>query len=436
MTYVDKNGNKVDQSFEQKKPLLKFFFVINIIIPFVLLIMIIIKTVINNNCKNVYEYINKASLKYATDQEELPEIEGESININVGSLYSEQYLKSTSTNDLLCSGNVKITKYKDKYIYTLDIKNCDKCSTNKKYKRWSNFQNNYPSGKSIVDVKAYYNYYDRDLSTTKWSRFFENDELSDKKSKYNNYLPIDMDELPETPSDVNIFNIENEEVNYYRYKDRSWKWYDIVGNYSDFSSEKPNGFENKDENTEKYTEWSKYTTNYPEELSYRDIEQTTGYKFYYVNSKNKKIYYNKGKLTAKEEVNTDKYNKTENETATLYRYRDKVWRWYNGQKRRYSYFKSNLPDGYTYKDEGLEQLSSPTSWSQERRISESNANYRLEETKIMTRFRIKYEIISLKALETPLEKTAFENEVGESLEDFNSREDKKLEVTYKFRYKK
>ena len=436
MTYVDKDGNQVDRSFEQKKPLLRFFLVINIIIPLVIIVLIIVTIINNNNCHSIYEAIKKASLNYATDQDELPEIEGESTTVNIGNLYSEQYLKSNDTSNTLCSGNVKITKFKDKNIYTLDVKNCNICSTNKKYKEWSALQTIYPSGKTIIDVVPYYNYYDRDISTTKWSKYFDNDELSDEISEYDIKLPLNMESLPEIPKDGNIITIENDITNFYRYKDRSWKWYDIEGNYSNFSSEKPSEYEKKDESTEKYTEWSEYSTDYPGDISYRIIDQTRGYKFYYVNDKNEKVYYNKGKPAAKTDVNTEKYDKMDNDSVTLYRYRDKQWRWYNGQKRKYSNYSSTQPSGYIFKDEGLEHLSNPTAWSEEKHTNETNAEFRLEEIKQMTRFRIKYEMISLLALKKPLEKEQFENKLGENLVDFSSREDKKLEVTYKFKYRK
>ena len=46
-----------------------------------------------------------------------------------------------------------------------------------------------------------------------------------------------MESLPEIPKDGNIITIENDITNFYRYKDRIWKWYDIEGNYSNFSSQ-------------------------------------------------------------------------------------------------------------------------------------------------------------------------------------------------------
>ena len=62
--------------------------------------------------------------------------------------------------------------------------------------------------------------------------------------------------------------------------------------------------------------------------------------------------------------------------------------------------------------------------------------YRVEERKIMTRFRIRYEILSLKVLSAPLNRNDFEKKVKMSIPEFNSNENYKLEVTYKFKYRK
>ncbi len=436
MTYVDKDGNQIDQSFENKKLLLKFFFVFGTVLPLIFIVLIIVTVVQNKNCTNIYNSIKEASLKYAEDQDKLPEIEGDNTEINIGNLYSEQYLRSINTNNTLCSGTVKITKYKNEYIYTLDVKNCDICSTNKRYKGWSALQNTYPKNKAIVDVIPYYNYYDRQISTTEWSKYYEQSELSDEISEYNINLPIEENTLPEIPAEATTIDIEADTTNYYRYVDKKWKWYDIEGNYSEFSSEQPNGYEKIDTNTERYTQWSEYSLNYPEEKSYRSIEKTTGYKYYYLDESNKKVYYKSGKYIAKEEVDTQKYNQRDSESATLYRYRDKQWRWYNGQKRNYSTFSSVMPNGKPFKDLGIEVSTNPSSWSAEKKSNSATEEYRVEEVKLMTRFRINYEILSLKVLDKPLEKTEFESNVGENISEFNSREDKKIEVTYKFKYRK
>ena len=136
-TYVDEEGNTIDQNFENKKPLLRFFFVFGTLLPIVIIVFIVMAVVQNNNCTQIYDTLKTTSLNYAKDQGTLPTIEGEYVNVRLDNLYDEEYLSSTSTNNSLCSGSVKITKYKDEYVYTIDVKNCGECSVNKKYGAWS-----------------------------------------------------------------------------------------------------------------------------------------------------------------------------------------------------------------------------------------------------------------------------------------------------------
>lgn len=436
MTYVDKDGNEVNLSFERRKPLLRFFLIFNIAVPIVILVLILFVVIQNNNCFSVYESIKKASLVYLKDYGDVPSIEGESFTVNIGDLYSEQYLKSINTNDALCSGTVKVTKYKDEFVYTIDTKNCGSCSVNKKYGDWSSLLGFYPRNKAIVDVVPYYNYYERELNTTDWSDYFEDDEIDDEVSEYGISLPLDQDKLPSVPKEGKVVTIENDMTYYYRYRDRSWKWYDIAGDYSDYSSERPDGYANKDNDTEKYTEWSEYSQNHPEEKDYRQIEKVTGYKYYYLNKNGKKVYYNKGKYTPSEEVNKEKYDKYDEDSATMYRYRDKTWRWYNGQKRRYSTLSNTGSERYPNKDAETEVLSNPSSWSLESSVKEGSEDYRVEEKKPMTRFRVRYEILSMLAFQDYLEKSKFEDEVKMSVLEFSGREDVKLDVLYKFKYRK
>ena len=103
-TYVDREGNAVDQSFEAKKPMLNFFFVFGTILPIVIIIFIIVVVVQNNSCLKVYNVIKSASLKYAQDQGNLPSLEGENISVRLDDLYNEQYLSSSRTDNTLCSG--------------------------------------------------------------------------------------------------------------------------------------------------------------------------------------------------------------------------------------------------------------------------------------------------------------------------------------------
>lgn len=434
-TYVDKNGNTINQSLEQKKPLLKLFFVIGTILPLVVIGFIIYQVNINNKCSKVYDSIETAASEYLQNRNSFPNIDGDSITINLSNLYRDT-LSSSSTLDTLASGSVKVTKYNDTYIYTLDIKNCDVCSTDTKYGAWSNKLNSYPSGKTIVDVIPYYNYYNRELNTTAWSDYYEEEELSEEESEYGIKLPIDESTLPQIPNEGNIYNIESDSIYYYRYRTKTWRWYDIEGDYSEYSSEKPDGYRNRDDNTAKYTEWSEYSLNYPEEKSYRTIQNVTGYKYYYEDENGNKVYYNDGNYASSDEVDHEKYNKRDSDSATIYRYRDQEWRWYNGTQRRYSNYSSTAPSDRPYRDDDTETLSSPTSWSEESRLNSSNQDYIIEERKLMTRFRVQYEFLSLKVLQEPLTQKDFEEEVGMTLAEFNNREDVKLDVTYKFKYRK
>lgn len=435
-TYVDEEGNPINQSLQRKKPLLTFFFFFGTILPIIIIIIIIVLVTLNLDCQKVYKAIKEKSLSYIKDQGTVPAIEGENVTVRLDDLYTNGYLSSTETKNNKCSGTVKITKYKKDYIYTIDARNCSSCSTNRKYSVWSKESTVYPSGKAIVDVVPYYNYYDREVSTTKWSDYYDNDELSDETSKYGIKLPLDTSKLPEIPKEAKLVNIENDTTYYYRYRDRSWKWYDIEGDYSDFFSEQPQGYANKDEDSSRYTKWTKYSLDYPEEKSYRTITSTTGYKFYYLNNKGKKIYFNSGKYSARDDVNTKKYNRIESETAKLYRYRDKQWRWYNGTKRRYSALRTTPQQKLVIKDKETETLSEPTNWIANSKSDATNQEFRVEERKLMTRFRQKYEILSLKVLKEPINKEAFEKKVRMSIPSFAYNENYKMEVTYKFKYRK
>ena len=103
---------------------------------------------------------------------------------------------------------------------------------------------------------------------------------------------------------------------------------------------------------------------------------------------------------------------------------------------KYSSYSSDAPRNRPYKDRETETLGNPTSWSAESKVDTSNQEYRLEERKIMTRFRVQYETVSLKVLSKPLTRNEFEEKVKMSIPEFASNENYKLEVTYKFKYRK
>lgn len=432
--YVDSLGNPINHNFESKKPILYVCFLIGTIFPLVLIGFIIYTVIQNSGCDKVYDEVKLATLNYLKEEEKLPSIEGESVIVSVGKLYNEKYLSSFKTKNMTCSGNVKTTKYKNDYVYTLSLTNCNTCTTNSAGD-WSGEISYYPTNKSIVDVVPYYNYYERQVVSTDWTRYFEQEQLSDKKSKYGVNLPLDENELPEVPEEGNIVEIQKEEVYHYRYKDKEWKWYDITGNYSAFSSEQPEGFSNKDESTKIYTNWSEYSLNYPEEKSYREITQTVGYQFYYEKD-GKKIYANNKNYVAVDDVDQTKYDRRENSSVKMYHYRDAKWRWYNGQKRRYSSYSSIKPSGYNYRDDDTLYETSYSSWDDKSRVTSSNAAYRVEEKKVMTKFRCVYEILSNPIFEKPVTKSVFVESVGMSVPEFAALDNYKIEVSYKFKYLK
>ncbi len=437
-TYVDNQGNSVNESFESKKILLRFFFLIGTIVPLVLLGFIIYTAIQNNDCNTIYNHIKSATKDYLKDADKFPDIEGENVIVSVGKLYNEQYLSAYSTKNMTCTGNVKITKYKKDYVYTLNLTNCNSCTTTSRYKNWSGELDYYPN-KPIVDVIPYYNYYERQTVVTDWSKFYEENELQKKKSKYGVRLPKKEEDiqskLPTLPEEAKIAEIQQERGYFYRYKDKVWKWYDIKGNYSGFSSEKPAGYANKDEDTLIYTEWTKYSLNYPEEKEYREIHKTTGYQYYYEED-GEKIYANNKNFVADEDIDQNKYTMHEDQGVDMFSYRDSKWRWYNGEKRKYSVTSSEKPDGYNFKDDETLVETNYSEWEPSSTVNDSNKTYRIEEKKHMTRYRYVYEILSAPVLKAPVTKNLFVEKVGISVPDFVVQDNYKMEVSYKFKYRK
>lgn len=433
--YVDENGEIINYGFESKKPLLNIFFIIGTIIPLVLVILIIYTVVNNNYCHKIYDKIEDASYKYLKNNSKLPKYAGDFETVKMDTLYEHVYLTKEATGEKTCSGTVKVTKYKNEYIYTLNVTNCNKCSVGKRYKAWTSETPVYKSSKTIVDVIPYYNIQDREIDVTEWSDLYEQSEISKKVSKYNVRLPKEKDKLPEIPEGAEIVDVQKEENTYYRYRDKSWKWYDIVGNYSGFYSEQPDGYANKDEATKKNTEFTEYSLNHPEEHDYRTIRSKKAYKFYYIDDNGNKVYANNGKYAVEDDVDLDVYTEKEEDSTTMYSYRDTVWRWYNGQKRRYSSYKVTKPDSYNYRDEELYSISSYSEWNLNSKLNSENQSYRFEEQKVMTKYRYVYEILSLKLLEEDLKKADFEQKVNQTLEDIRGNTDYKLNVEYKFKYR-
>lgn len=431
--YVGEDGRQADyKKVYIKRYLIVFGIILAIIVIF--LIYSISKSASRQKfCQNMKETIKKASLKYAEDKEILPSIEGDYTNFSVDDLIKEHYVnkEDLTVKDHVATSDIKITKYIDDYIVTMDLDQAEYCSTVNK--SWGRETEKYDKNKDIVSVTAYYNYRNKETNYTNWSsEVFEKDLKTKKDKTFNIYLPKAEDVLPEVPSDAEIQEIEVMKNVYYQYQDKEWKYYNIIGDYTNyFSSEKPNGYEKYDENTVRYTDWTEYSLNYPEEKEYREIQTIIGYKWYYMDGK-KKIYYNNGNYTPEA---PKKYDQTEEETVSMYRYQDCEYRWYNGEQRFYSGYSSTVLDGYPYRDDDLFSYTSLSALSKESSLNDSNRSYRVEEVLNYYQFRIKYDVYSLNILDTDLKKDEFLEKVDASLEEMMNDDKYDVKITYKFRYK-
>lgn len=413
-------------------------------IVIVLILYLIINSIIKSShdkvCMPIENKVIDSSVKYAKENNLLPVNEGESVVVEIEDLLSSGVL---SKNDIIlkenqCNGNVKITKYKDDYIKTIDLKNCNYCTTDKRYKKWSNESTREPSGKNmIVDVEAYYNYKTYEDYNSNWTKFFKSSLISTEESKeYKIKLPIDETVLPTIPEEAEILNIEKEDKNYYRHRDKKWKFYvDNGGNYTTtYFSEQPAGYANKDEDTLKLKEWSEWSLNYPDTKSYRTIKSAIGYKWYYLDKKEKK-YWNSGAYSV--EQPSEKYDtKDKGSSEKMYSYQDKTWLWYNGAKRKYSGYNSIMPKGYKLKDINMLNYSNWSNWKDVSYLNNANSSYREQEIDVYSRYRIHYRMNSYFKFEDHLNIKEFEKETQSSLTDFLKREKTTIDIIYKFKYRK
>lgn len=431
--YVTEDGKTNDQLTKDKNKIKLILIVFITIIVLLLLFLIVRMFIRNGNCSKVIDHIDEEALEYAKDKKILPSLEGEYINIKLDDLLNTDLLskEDITIDEEVATAKIKITKYKDDYFVTTELFKCSYCdSTNDK---WSKEIDRQPK-KDTVDVIAYYNYKETETNKTPYSTWYSNEELT-KSKEHNMMIPK---ELPKIPTEAKIVKIEKEETTYYSYRDKNCKYYKYQGNYTNFfSSEQPAGYANKDERTLKNTEWTTYSLNYPEEKEYRTINKKTGYKYYYLDGKTK-VFYNNGEYTVEEDLPDDKkYNRDKkSESVTMYRYRDKQWKWYNGQNRVYSTMTHKMPKNYNYVDNDFCQFDSWSRFSNKSSLSASNKSYREEKTEPRYRFRVVYEIESLEVLDKYLSKDEFEKKMESNLEELYTRENINISTKYKFKVKK
>lgn len=395
--------------------------------------LIVFNSVRNGNCLSMEEKVKKEAMNYIESNDLLPKYEGDSVTISIDEIDSLNLVFQGN----ICTGTVTITKADNRYIKTFDIQNCDYCTTNNRYS-WSKKTEKYPKGKSLISVEMVYNYYDVTYNYTPWTDWFEN-ELIDGIPTDDINMPLDKEEWPEIPKVGELIKYETEAKTFYSYRDQKWKFYKrINNNYSDFSSERPYGYTYKDEKTKIESEPSEWSTSYPEEFDYRDIETTNGYRWYYEDDNGKKVYYKDGKYVPKIEEKELKelYSEKEKGFVKMYRYTDSLWRWYNGLARDYSGFMNKPSAAYPYKDAEITQYSSWSRWSEVSNLNSSNESYREQKTNIHQRYRAYYLMHSNEKFNNYLNLTDFENATGRTLEEMLNDKNVKVLIKYQYRYGK
>lgn len=432
-SYLLVNGEK------EKKPFFATYRNLLIIVGIIILFIVILVLILNHNknkaCQTLENKVMEAAERYAKKEDILPTIEGDFVVISVDDLANHGFVEPADLQkkDTTCTGTVKITRYKEQYIKTFDLKNCSSCTTENRYK-WGKETDKY-SSRHLMDVSVLYNYYEVESYHTPWTKDLPSSKISKEKSIYDNYLPLDEKDLPEIPKTALPRNIEQVTTNYYQYRDKRWKYYkDNGGAYSNLSSEPVAGYPNKDTNTEMKTEWSNWSQEYPEKKSYRNIQSKKGYQWYYENKKGDKVYYNNGEYLI--DAPDSQYTKRSKETVMMYRYQDKMWRWYSGNKRAYSSYTSEVPRNYPNRDEELTDYTSWSAWKDVSYLSDANRWYREQNIDVYSKYRIEYDILSFKVLDKPISREELEKKLGKTLEEISQDRTIRLEATYKFKYAK
>lgn len=428
--YVDEQGNIIEPKDNRKKLI---FIGIAVILVIILIIIVIlaVNSSKNKKCNNIEDLLKEAALKYATDKELLPSVISESTSIDAQTLFDNAYLTETfSIGGKTCGGSAKITRVEDDYIVTVDVADCGRCTTTERYSAWSSWSEKLPN-KNIVDVEISYNYVKKTVNYTDWTSYYQPSQL--EKEPFEDYT--DKRFKVNLSKDAKNIEIVSEDLTYYRYRDKQWKFYrNNNANYSNFSSTMPAGYPNKDQNTAITTDWSEWSTNAPDTPDYRKVEKKIGYRWYY-NDGNEKIYYNGGQYLP--EAPDSKYVECDKkDSATIWRYSDTLWRWYSGEARGYSAYMSTSTSTYKYKDEALTRYTNYSTWKTTSSITSANQSYREEETEIRTRYRLKYDLYSYELLSENLPKDDFEKTVGMTLEEVENDDSYALVRTYKYRYRK
>ena len=406
--------------------------VVSFVIAIIIISFSIYNLTISNQCRTFEKDTSDAAFNYAINNNLLPSYEGTSIKIDLSNIsgWDNKFRGSA------CGGSLTIIKNETGYAKVINLTDCNSCTSSKLKK--SAGTTKFSENKILLKVDVDYNYRNRQINYTAWTDWFESSLINPTANEtYAVNLPYDETKLPKIPTDGVLISYDVEKKTFYSYRDQSWKFYKTANSdYTNFSSTKPVGYTYKDTKTEIETAPSEWSLNYPDEADYRTISTKTAYKFYYLDNKNNKIYYNNGEYTAEitDETLKKLYNKKEKETVKMYSYVDKKWRWYNGVERGYSGYMKEANSSYTYKDTELTKYSSWSSFSETTTMTSENQTYRQEKTDVHTRYRIKYSFDSVDQLSDYLSINDFELATGRTVSDMQADEKIKVLVRYTYYY--
>ena len=419
----------------QKQKRVLFYVAIGVIVISVIIALISFSVIRSGYCVDIEKKVKKETLAYAKKNKLLPLLNGEYTTIELKDIYKEE--APIKFNNKECLGTIKFTKVDENYVQTLNITNCDYCSTEKRYSKWTEETNKYNKNAAIVDVIPYYNYHTLEKYSTSWTTWLASDKVSTKKDKkYNVFLPIDINLLPKINEKAEIISYEVENKNYYSYRDKQWKVYrNNINNYSGLSSTAPNGYPNKDSATEMLSNPSEWSQSYPEEHDYRIITTKIAYRWYYEKDGNK-IFWNNGEYLV--DSPDAKYKKDSQDNVKIYSYQDRLWRWYYGTERRnYSgSYASVSTSSYPYMDSEISKYSNWTPFKDVSNLDSTNANYREQQIDIHSRYRIHYNIVSLEIFKEYVSRDEIEKKLGKSISEIYQDSTIRIGIHYKYKYRK
>lgn len=439
--YVNKAGEPiVHKQIDPKKAGIVAGIILLVVLIIIFIVITIQKSQKNKTCNAIEKAYADAAMGYAQEKNMLPTVETEQITISGDELIN---LGRVSKEDIMlkeneCRANITIINHKvdDKteYIKNVILTNCGYCTTDERYGNYKE-SSKLPSGNVIIELEPTFNYYETKEYYSKWTNYYTEENIEEKKDeKYGVALLKNERLMPKIPDVAHITKIEKEDKNYYRYRDRKWKFYKNNNvAYSGYSSDQPAGYSKKDTSSMRKTDWSKWSLSYPDTASYRSIKSSVGYRWYYKKD-GKKIYWNSGEYFPEQpaEMYTEKDKK-----ATMYSYRDSQWRWYNGStKRGYSSYTAVAPRNYGYRDDENTIIGNWSSWSEVSSKNGENSYYREEEIRVKSRYRIIYDVYSLLKLNDFVNKDEFVRLTGKPYTEFYNTPNIKVEVKYKYKYRK